>query len=204
MMNESSENLVSPNFLLIFVSQRNQIGNVSRITKTKKRIMSNESLKTLVKVAIAIVFALLTIWAVSVILTIESEKKEQPTTPQSIPKSSQRVFSVKTDYGVLLTNGECYNVDSVVLCVYTEEFNGANVIDQVRENIYGYILDALEDASWESPTIDSLSTNTEVILSDKLASSSANIYWIEVYSTFAGVDNSLSIMDKREIVPKYH
>ena len=154
--------------------------------------MSNESLKTLVKVAIAIVFALLTIWAVSVILTTEAENKEQHTTPQSIPKSSQRVFSVKTDYGVLLTNGECYNVDSVVLCVYTEEFNGANVIDQVRENIYGYILDALEDASWESPTIDSL------------ASSSANIYWIEVYSTYTGVDNSLSIMDKREIVPKYH
>ena len=145
--------------------------------------MSNESLKTLVKVAIAIVFALLTFWAVSVILTTEAEKKEQRTTPQSIPKSSQRVFSVKTDYGVLLTNG-------------------ANVIDQVRENIYGYILDALEDASWESPTIDSLSTNTEVILSDKLASSSANIFWIEVYSTYAGVDNSLSIIDQRGIVPK--
>lgn len=167
--------------------------------------MTNESLKTLVKVAIAIVFALLTFCAVSVILTTEAEKKEQHTTPQSIPKSSQRVFSVKTDYGVLLTNGECYNVDSVVLCVYTEEFNGANVIDQVRENIYGYILDALEDASWESPTIDSLSTNTEVILSDKLASSSANIFWIEVYSTYAGVDNSLSIIDsKREIIPKFH
>jgi hypothetical protein len=166
--------------------------------------MSNESLKTLVKVAIAIVFALLTIWAVSVILTTEAEKREQHTTPQSIPKSSQRVFSVKTDYGVLLTNGECYNVDSVVLCVYTEEFNGANVIDQVRENIYGYILDALEDASWESPTIDSLSTNTEVILSDKLASSSANIFWIEVYSTYAGVDNSLSIIDQRGIVPKFN
>lgn len=163
--------------------------------------MSNESLKTLVKVAIAIVFALLTFWAVSVILTTEAEKKEQYTTPQSIPKSSQRVFSVKTDYGVLLTNGECYNVDSVVLCVYTEEFNGANVIDQVRENIYGYILDALEDASWESPTIDSLSTNTEVILSDKLASSSANIFWIEVYSTYTGVDNSLSIIDGKEIFP---
>lgn len=166
--------------------------------------MSNESLKTLVKVAIAIVFALLTLWAVSVILTTEAEKKEQHTTPQSIPKYSQRVFSVKTDYGVLLTNGECYNVDSVVLCVYTEEFNGANVIDQVRENIHGYILDALEDASWESPTIDSLSTNTEVILSDKLASSSANIYWIEVYSTYTGVDNSLSTIDKREIVPKFN
>ena len=166
--------------------------------------MSNESLKTLVKVAIAIVFSLLTLWAVSVILSNESEKKEQHTTPNSIPKSSQRVFSVKTDYGVLLTNGECYNVDSVVLCVYTEEFNGANVIDQVRENIYGYILDALEDASWESPTIDSLSTNTEVILSDKLASSSANIFWIEVYSTYTGVDNSLSIIDKREIVPKFN
>lgn len=192
-MNESSEDFVSPNFLLIFVVRK---PNRECLTNNKeKRIMSNESLKTLVKVAIAIVFALLTIWAVSVILTTEAEKKEQHTTPQSIPKSSQRVFSVKTDYGVLLTNGECYNVDSVVLCVYTEEFNGANVIDQVRENIYGYILDALEDASWESPTIDSLSTNTEVILSDKLASSSANIYWIEVYSTYTGVDKSLSIID---------
>lgn len=202
MMNESSEDFVSPNFLLIFVVRK---PNRECLTNNKeKRIMSNESLKTLVKVAIAIVFALLTIWAVSVILTTEAEKKEQHTTPQSIPKSSQRVFSVKTDYGVLLTNGECYNVDSVVLCVYTEEFNGANVIDQVRENIYGYILDALEDASWESPTIDSLSTNTEVILSDKLASSSANIFWIEVYSTYTGVDNSLSIIDKREIVPKFN
>lgn len=172
--------------------------------KTTKRIMTNESLKTLVKVAIAIVFSLLTLWAVSVILSNESEKKEQHTTPNSIPKSSQRVFSVKTDYGVLLTNGECYNVDSVVLCVYTEEFNGENVISQVRENIYGYILDALEDASWESPTIDSLSTNTEVILSDKLASSSANIYWIEVYSTYTGVDKSLSIIDQRGIVPKFN
>lgn len=201
-MNESSEDFVSPNFLLIFVVRK---PNRECLTNSKtKRIMSNESLKTLVKVAIAIVFALLTFWAVSVILTTEAEKKEQHTTPQSIPKSSQRVFSVKTDYGVLLTNGECYNVDSVVLCVYTEEFNGANVIDQVRENIYGYILDALEDASWESPTIDSLSTNTEVILSDKLASSSANIFWIEVYSTYTGQDNSLSIIDKREIVPKYH
>lgn len=193
-MNESSEYFVSPNFLLIFVVRK---PNRECLTNNKeKRIMSNESLKTLVKVAIAIVFALLTIWAVSVILTTEAEKKEQHTTPQSIPKSSQRVFSVKTDYGVLLTNGECYNVDSVVLCVYTEEFNGANVIDQVRENIYGYILDALEDASWESPTIDSLSTNTEVILSDKLASSSANIYWIEVHSTYTGQDNSLSIIDR--------
>lgn len=201
-MNESSEDFVSPNFLLIFVVRK---PNRECLTNNKeKRIMSNESLKTLVKVAIAIVFALLTIWAVSVILTTEAEKKEQHTTPQSIPKSSQRVFSVKTDYGVLLTNGECYNVDSVVLCVYTEEFNGANVIDQVRENIYGYILDALEDASWESPTIDSLSMNTEVILSDKLASSSANIFWIEVYSTYTGVDNSLSIMDKRGIVPKFN
>lgn len=193
-MNESSEYFVSPNFLLIFVVRK---PNRECLTNNKeKRIMSNESLKTLVKVAIVIVFALLTIWAVSVILTTEAEKKEQHTTPQSIPKSSQRVFSVKTDYGVLLTNGECYNVDSVVLCVYTEEFNGANVIDQVRENIYGYILDALEDASWESPTIDSLSTNTEVILSDKLASSSANIYWIEVHSTYTGQDNSLSIIDR--------
>ena len=181
------------------------VAKVSKEQQPNKQtaMLTNKKTRTVTDVVFAVILSILVLALLfyAVVASYDKRKandKPQSETPAKVDSGMEKkTFILPIAYDVQLTSGECYTVDSVLVSFSLPKNIYQEQVQEIREEIFYYAIDAVEDASWESKDLQIFGSNVFDVMAGKLQPYSATMEYISTYTTFTGMDNSLAIIDKR-------